>query len=149
MLQPLNKECSRQVVRIVEKWNEVTCLQKKINFISCRLQSTNNIASKRAIVRQTKRYGIQKVQWIKHIKFSHKTWMTWICNFTSFIHKQTIPVITLKCIKTYMIVMIVCNSKLYMTGYVLSKLASILQPMARLLSFHDLSYAPNYVYAFS
>ena len=29
------------------------------------------------------------------------------------------------------------------------KASSVLQLMARLLSFHDLSYAPNYVYAFS
>ena len=43
----------------------------------------------------------------------------------------------------------VCNSKLYMTEYVLSKLTSILQSMARNLSFRDLSYAPNYVYVFS
>ena len=51
--------------------------------------------------------------------------------------------------KTYMIAMKVCNSKLYMTGYVLSKSTSVLQLMARLLSLHVLSYALNYVYAFS
>ena len=55
--------------------------------------------------------------------------MTWICNFTSSIYNQTIPVITLRCIKTYMIVMLVCDS---MTGYVLSKLTSILPSMTRL-----------------
>ena len=45
--------------------------------------------------------------------------------------------------------MIVCNSKLYITGYVLSKFTSILQSMARLLSFHVLSCALNYVYVVS
>ena len=45
--------------------------------------------------------------------------------------------------------MIVCNSKLYMTGYVLSKLVSILQSVASLVSFHDLSNAPNYIDVFS
>ena len=41
--------------------------------------------------------------------------------------------------------MIVCNSTLYMTEYVLSKLTFILQAMARLLSLHDLCYAPKRV----
>ena len=65
--------------------------------------------------------------------------------FYLIIHKQIIPVITLRCIKTCMIAMIVCNSTLYMTEYVLSKLTFILQSMARLLSLHDLCYAPKRV----
>ena len=51
-----------------------------------------------------------------------------MCNFTSSIYYQTIPVITLRCIKTFMIVIIVCNSKLYMSG---SSIGRVFRPLLR------------------
>ena len=52
------------------KGNElITCLQDKINFISCRLQSTNNTSFQKSYcLTETKWYGIQKIQGIKHTK---------------------------------------------------------------------------------
>ena len=135
MLQPLNKECSREVVRIVGKWNYVTCLQDKINFISCRLQSTNNISFQNSYcaIWDTKSTGNKTYQTNLVIKYKRHEYVV-------LPHPYAIrPYLWLHW----------GVEKHYMTGYVSSKLTSIMQSMTRLLSFHDLSYAPSYIYAFS
>ena len=45
--------------------------------------------------------------------------------------------------------MIVRNSKLYTTGYVLVKIDIYFAINDWTFSFHDLNYVPNYVYPFS
>ena len=56
-------------ILFVGKWNDITSLEDKINFISCRLQSTNSISLQKSYCpTETKRYGIQKVKGINHIK---------------------------------------------------------------------------------